>query len=709
MILEFFENMKTKQSIKKTENLKIKNKMIPHSTKKEIIDLQAKLNKLNVEELISEALNSANDKSIGENINIDYLLDLKENAVSNFVVFLDLKNSEEIKKHFIKEIDKFKKNANLIINKKDREIQEYKLKYNSIYEENKILNIKLDDYNTRFTSLQKSFKDKEDEIIKLKEKLNFFKDNDKLLSLFYNNFHEKDPIDIVKSYQEKHQGEIDLMTENEDLKSAIKILRQRLKEEREENKKVVKTMKDRIDMLMLEKSELLDNHTDKVSTINYLYKKSQKLEDKNHLLHKMLYQLYNKLYEAFRLDKNLNYQQKYLYLTEEDFNPNIIDDEELVRYIKLMIVTFKPSMCDVLLRETVANANMIVRKFLKNKVNLNLRFDPVATFKELKSFMENREDKIKNLEAKINKYKIELSNNGMYEKKYENIIKNMEEEKINKSNNEKKKESFRKSSKYSSIITKKNSKIIENNVNTNVNNEMMKTNISNIYGEKNKSIEIQNKKQLMLPPKIIQNQNIEFTSTKYNTTNGDNTKSYNIRPKSFSPNIKTNKKIDYGKERILSATNTQYAKKNKYYKDSIYQTLHCLQVNNRYNKSDKDIHYKKIRKITIGKRGNISKENGNQKYLTNMADLKRFIEQNNRLFLYRIRMTPHNITSFSKKIKHYVKVFSEEKTPIDKKIKRKIIGKINFLINKMESGNSILEDNTTEKKDETNKKSEDKK
>ena len=92
-----------------------------------------------------------------------------------------------------------------------------------------------------------------------------------------------------------------------------------------------------------------------------------------------------------------------------------------------------------------------------------------------------------------------------------------------------------------------------------------------------------------------------------------------------------------------------------------------------------------------------------------MADLKRFIEQNNRLFLYRSRMTPHNITSFSLQIKHYVKVFSEEKTPFDKKIKRKIIGKINFLINKMESGNSILEDNTTEKKDETNKKSEDKK
>ena len=355
------------------------------------------------------------------------------------MAYSDQKNSDEIKKTFVNEIDKFKKNANLIINKKEKQCQESKSEYNLISEENKLLNKKLSDSNNRFISLQKAFKDKEEEIIKLKEKLRLFRENEKLLTLFYDNFHEKDPLDIIKSYKEKHQGEIDLMQENEELKLSIKNLRQRMKEENEEHKKTVKDLRDKINTLTIEKSELEDNHTGKVSEINYLYKKSKKLEEKNNLLHKMLYQLYNKLFDAFRLDKDIKINQKYLYLTEEDFNPNVYDDQELFRYIKIMIATSKPSICDQLLRETVANANMILRLFLKNNVNLNLRFDPVVTFRELKLFMEKREDKIKNLENKIKKYKELLSSNEYFEKKYENMVKSIEEEKINKINLDKKK------------------------------------------------------------------------------------------------------------------------------------------------------------------------------------------------------------------------------------------------------------------------------
>ena len=52
-------------------------------------------------------------------------------------------------------------------------------------------------------------------IIKLKQKLSLYRENEKLLNKFYYNFHDKEPLEIVKTYKEKHQGEIELMQEND--------------------------------------------------------------------------------------------------------------------------------------------------------------------------------------------------------------------------------------------------------------------------------------------------------------------------------------------------------------------------------------------------------------------------------------------------------------------------------------------------------------
>ena len=76
---------------------------------------------------------------------------------------------------------------------------------------------------------------------------------------------------------------------------------------------------------------------------------------------------------------------------------------------------------------------MILRNYLKNRVNL--RFDPVNTFKELKSIMEEKEDKIKNLSNLFKKYEFELNNQDNKNKKLLNIIKNIKNINFNKINN----------------------------------------------------------------------------------------------------------------------------------------------------------------------------------------------------------------------------------------------------------------------------------
>ena len=700
--------MQTQKLLKKLEtNITTKN-ITKFSNKKDVINLVSKLNKLNADKLISEAIDLGNNNynnNITKEKYIDFLWEIENNAISNYLGYLSQKNIKELKELFIKEIENFKIKANLEINKKERELNEYKSKCELISEENNLLNKKLLDFNNRFICLQKLFKDKEEEIIQIKEKLQFYKENEKLITLFSDNFYDKDPIDIIKSYKEKHEGEINLMHEKEDLKSTIKNLEKKMKEENDENKKNISILKDKIDGLKLENNELLENHTDKIGEIIFLNKSNKKLQEKNHLLHKMLYQLYNKLFEAFRLNKNININDKYLNITEEDFLPNVYDDEELCRYIKIMISTSIPSLSDKLLRETVANANMIFRMFLRNNINLNLRFDPLITFRELKLFMENREDKIKNLENLVKKYQEMLSSSENSEKKFENMVRAMEQEKIIK------RESYIESGK--SFFIKKNSLLnnYSNNIITNVNNEITNMTNTNIISEGNKSIK-DKINFLTLSKEYLPTQGFELTSTKNNTNENKNNNATNmdnifkIRPKSSSPRITKYKIIEYNKKRIMSTNNAKNNIKNKkYYKESKYQLLHCLSVVNKNENSFNDTYYKKLRKITIGKRGNILKENGSQKFVNYYKNVKQLVNHTNKLFLYRSRLSPYKYyNSFSLKLKspkNKIRVVSKEKEYYEKKIKNEIIHKIDKLINELdinkEKSENKNKDNNPEK------------
>ena len=700
--------MQTQKLLKKLEtNITTKN-ITKFSNKKDVINLVSKLNKLNADKLISEAIDLGNNNynnNITKEKYIDFLWEIENNAISNYLGYLSQKNIKELKELFIKEIENFKIKANLEINKKERELNEYKSKCELISEENNLLNKKLLDFNNRFLCLQKLFKDKEEEIIQIKEKLQFYKENEKLITLFSDNFYDKDPIDIIKSYKEKHEGEINLMHEKEDLKSTIKNLEKKMKEENDENKKNISILKDKIDGLKLENNELLENHTDKIGEIIFLNKSNKKLQEKNHLLHKMLYQLYNKLFEAFRLNKNININDKYLNITEEDFLPNVYDDEELCRYIKIMISTSIPSLSDKLLRETVANANMIFRMFLRNNINLNLRFDPLITFRELKLFMENREDKIKNLENLVKKYQEMLSSSENSEKKFENMVRAMEQEKIIK------RESYIESGK--SFFIKKNSLLnnYSNNIITNVNNEITNMTNTNIISEGNKSIK-DKINFLTLSKEYLPTQGFELTSTKNNTNENKNNNATNmdnifkIRPKSSSPRITKYKIIEYNKKRIMSTNNAKNNIKNKkYYKEAKYQLLHCLSVVNKNENSFNDTYYKKLRKITIGKRGNILKENGSQKFVNYYKNVKQLVNHTNKLFLYRSRLSPYKYyNSFSLKLKspkNKIRVISKEKEYYEKKIKNEIIHKIDKLINELdinkEKSENKNKDNNPEK------------
>ena len=146
----------------------------------------------------------------------------------------------------------------------------------------------------------------------------------------------------------------------------------------------------------------------------------QKLKEDNNKYRKMLFNLYTKLMEAFKLNKKINIDKKYLNIKEKDFYPDLLDDLQIWEYIKAMINNINPSINDQSLKETIAYSNMITRIYLKNKNSL--RYDPLNTFKELKSIMEEKEQKISKISDNVKDFEIKLNTMELENKKLNNLF-----------------------------------------------------------------------------------------------------------------------------------------------------------------------------------------------------------------------------------------------------------------------------------------------
>ena len=216
-------------------------------------------------------------------------------------------------------------------------------------------------------------------------------------------FQNGNPEDIIREFKIKSEGNHQLFSDYEDMRLELK----RVKYEKENYEKLYKE-------LLAYNHYSKDNYNSGNQTeLNNFKNRIEELEDKIHrnkdyqkeseVMYNMLYQIYNLLFEAFRLDKNIKINKRYNYIRKEDFTPNIFSTIEIANYIKLMIKTMKESMAEKELRETIVYANMLVRTYLPEK--LNMRYKPVEILREIKKLVDTNCEKIKKVEGN---YKLSL-------------------------------------------------------------------------------------------------------------------------------------------------------------------------------------------------------------------------------------------------------------------------------------------------------------
>ena len=580
---------------------------------KAIDNLKESISQIDPKKIISSALISANKRSLDNKKKIETIEQAKNNIVNSFLSEIDKtdKNIDQLRLFSKEKFNDFKNSTNLIVERTQKEAKEYISKLNLITKENKMLKKKYYDLKNQFDDILAKQKNSLKEIENMKNSENILISNKPVFNDFLKQFKAQAPKKIIEDIEKQKDGYKMLKSEYDSTINKIifgkKIFD--LKVEKEEKK--ISNMNYKIHELEEENSLKQENFGNLVEDLKKEIKKLQGLKEENDKYRKMLYQLYNRLIENFSLDKDINLQKKLLKLKKEDYKPNLLDDNEIFKYIKLMISSMNRSTSDQLLRETIAYSNMITRVYLKNKINL--KYEPYSTFKELKDIMEKNEEKIEKLRNNVREYEEKLK------------IMTAENKKLNKIIN------------YFHMEKNRNIEIKQNTLNINYRNSLKfkklynKERFSKQYNSskyRNSSLGYQNKRYRLnsanpqIKRSLLKRANIvdDSDSSKTQKTSVNNIKEIK----------KSNSIYDLNNKKIQE--NIDF----KLLRNPLYQSIQSMnnkvinkysQIDNKINKENKKVkdNYKKAK---------------DQNIFTYLNEFQQLINHTNRLFLYQAKISP---------------------------------------------------------------------
>ena len=358
----------------------------------------------------------------------DLLLKTKENSIMNFLNSLQNKSISKLKDTFFSKINENNKEALLKISDYKNSLKDNMLKYDLILEENKKINKEISNMNNVQRQLTLELRKSQNTISQMQITDQSLREYKLLYDEFLKYYPGKDPVNQMKDLQINKNTYLNKFNEFNDLQRKLEIENKENQRRLDQEKKVLQNTKEKYNRILESNNMKKMENKMILEELNNEKKTLQNLKEDNNKYRKMLFNLYTKLLQAFKLNKKIKIAPKYLNLTEKDFYPDIMDDMEIFSYIKSMINNIKPSEKDKALKQTIAYSNMITRIYLKNKTSL--RYDPLNIFKELKNMMEEKEQKIIKLSDKVKDFEIKMNNMELENKKLNNLLIHFNQERI---------------------------------------------------------------------------------------------------------------------------------------------------------------------------------------------------------------------------------------------------------------------------------------
>ena len=320
---------------------------------------------LDILNIINSALNiETAKKNFSENnfyTRDDLLLKTKANSVINFLNSLQNKNISHLKNDFYSKINEKSKNALLKISDYKNATKNNMTKFEKISEENKKIIKEISHMSQIQRELGSELRKSQNVISKLQINDINLKKYKSLYDEFAKYYPGKDPINQMKELKLNKNDFFTKFNEYNDLQIRLQIENKEDQKRLDQEKKILNNMNIKYKRVL--ENNNFKNFETKIVLEELKAEKNtlQKLKEDNNKYRNMLFNLYKKLLDAFKLNKKIKLDKKFLNLTENDFYPEIMDDMDIFSYIKLMINNLNLSEKDKALKETIAYSNMITR------------------------------------------------------------------------------------------------------------------------------------------------------------------------------------------------------------------------------------------------------------------------------------------------------------------------------------------------------------
>ena len=405
---------------------------ISNLEKKINLENELRTSKIRPKELILDALKigekiKSKEYQNNKNKKVDIILDTKMVARTVYIDISRKKSKLKVNDEFKEILKEVNKKAIVKLDKNLEEILKIKNSYDKMIHENEMLELKLSNINKDIQNLHQKLSIKKVDIDKFQTKFEPFRKEIPFFEELIHQFPNEEPENIIHNLFSNKKKSLEQLNKLNSLeREYFEMYRSREKESQKEiqekeiiNKKIIeeKLLFERRKKSLEEELEIYKNELNIIKT-NF----SQKSK-----FTQMLINLYKNIKKFIPEQKYNQFIKKIGFdpLKREDkFDPTIFNN---INYILLVKETFANKVSDcydgILLRITIVFANYLARKYLSHNKNKNYRYDPVSSFRDIKSLVDNKNFENYRLKGVIEDLKKKKSDLKVKKRDIENLLK----------------------------------------------------------------------------------------------------------------------------------------------------------------------------------------------------------------------------------------------------------------------------------------------
>ena len=396
------------------------------------LENELRTSKIRPKELILDALKigekiKSKEYQNKKNKKVDIILDAKTVARTTYIDISRKKSKLKLNDEFKDIIKEVNKKALVNLDKNLEEILKIQNSYDRMIHENEMLELKLSNINNDIQILHQRLSAKKIDIDKLQIKFEPFRKEIPLFQELIHQFPNEEPENIIHNLFSNKKKSLEQLGKLNSLeREYFEMYRNREKELKKEiHEKEIINQKINEEKLLFQRrkkslEEELEIYKNELNIIKTNFSQKAKFTQ-------MLIDLYKNIKKIIPEQKYNQFIKKIGFdpLKREDkFDPTIFNN---IYYILLVKETFANKVSDcydgILLRITIVFANYLARKYLSHNKNKNYRYDPVSSFRDIKSLIDNKNFENYRLKGVIEDLKKKKSDLKMKKRDIENLLK----------------------------------------------------------------------------------------------------------------------------------------------------------------------------------------------------------------------------------------------------------------------------------------------